>query len=86
MPVLTGEASPRIAMSVIAPEQALAKAREVGARAYPDVDAFQIDLEDAGSEYRVSFVEPRSHGYAEPRHFAVWIDKTSGEARLFKGR
>ena len=61
-------------------------ARQLAHEAYGPVDTHTISVTEAEREWRVRFElpSPRSDGGAS--HFAVWVDKRTGEARVFRGR
>ena len=70
----------------ITKEQAIAKARELAKRTYGNIDMFEVTAKEDASHWMVNFVNPRALARGQPQHFAVWINKQTGKARLFKGR
>ena len=67
--------------------EALEIAQRVGRDAYGDIGAFQVvDTEEDDDHWSVAFRRMDALVDGEGQHFEVWIDKNSGEARLFKGR
>ncbi len=70
----------------ITKEQAIAKAKEVAKRAYRNIDMFEVTTKEDSSYWMVSFTNPRALARGEVQHFAVWINKQTGKARLFRGR
>jgi hypothetical protein len=63
-------------------EIALAAARD----SYGEVEEYEISVDEIDGEWRVRFQLPGAPEDGGSSHFAVWIDKNSGEARLFRGR
>ena len=67
-------------------QQAIENGRDVGRQAYPDVDNFDASAEEDRGHWKVTFKNPRALADGASAHFAVWIDKETGEVRLFRGR
>lgn len=67
-------------------EQATEKARNLARTEYDNVDDFEAKVQDDPSHWKIDFTNPRALARGESHHFSVWIDKATGEARLFKGR
>ena len=67
-------------------EQALAKARRMAEEVYGDLSAYQVKVGETEDKWQFEFSQTPSQEDGGRQHFAVWVDKQTGEARLFKGR
>jgi hypothetical protein len=70
----------------ITKEQAVEKAKEVGERTYGDIGMFTVTVTEAPIDWRVRFSRPGALEDGETEHFSVWVNKETGEPRLFRGR
>jgi hypothetical protein len=70
----------------ITSDQAVAKARAVGESAYGAIDMFEVSVQEDPGSWIVNFTNPRAMSDGAESHFAVWVNKQSGETQLFRGR
>ena len=73
-------------MDSIDEQRAVDIALNVAREAYDEIEGYDISIEETGGEWRIDFRLPGSLERGGRSHFAVWVDKNSGEARLFRGR
>lgn len=67
-------------------EDALAKAKRIAEEAYGDVEAYETEVRQDPTYWKINFVHPQTFTRGGMQHFAVWIDKQTSEAQLFRGR
>ena len=69
-------------------EQAIEMAKAEARKAYSKVDlnSLQLSVVETAAEWKIEFTNTGSLADGESQHFSVWVDKSSGTARLFKGR
>jgi len=72
--------------SKLTEKQAIEKAQEIGVATYGDISMFQISVDDTPAHWMISFTNPQSIADGESQHFAVQVDKATGETRIFRGR
>jgi hypothetical protein len=65
---------------------AIAIAKQVARDTYGDVEAFDVDAEERPDGWLVHFTNPSVIVDGEGQHFAVWVDRSTGHTRLFRGR
>jgi len=70
----------------ITKDQAVEKAKQVGQKAYGNIDVFEVKTEEDSTYWKVNFTNPQALERGGAQHFSVWVNKKSGDARLFKGR
>jgi len=72
----------------ISKEQAIGMAKAEIRKTYPNLDlnSLQLGVVEAEAEWKIEFTNPVSLADGESQHFSVWVDKSSGTVRLFKGR
>jgi hypothetical protein len=70
----------------ITKEKAIEKAKQTGEKAYVNIDMFEIIVKEDPIYWMVDFSRPQAIEDGETQHFSVWVEKKSGQARLFKGR
>ena len=80
---LTGGAS---VVEPIEEQNAVEIAREVARDAYSEIDDYEVSVEETDQEWRVRFQLPGAPDDGGSSHFAVWVERDTGEARLFRGR
>lgn len=70
----------------ITKEQAIATAVDVGQKTYGHLASFEISVDEEPERWLVNFANLQALEDGEGQHFAVWVDKETGQAHLFKGR
>ena len=73
-------------MEPIDEQRAVEIAREVARDSYGEILGYEITVDETDSDWRIHFHRPGALERGGHSHFAVWVDKTSGEPRLFRGR
>ena len=72
--------------SGVTKEQASEKARSAAVEDYPNLDDFEMSVEESPTHWVFDFSKPSEISDGALQHFSVWVDKKTGETRLFKGR
>jgi hypothetical protein len=67
-------------------ERAIEIARDLARRTIGDVDRFTIRVNDDRKHWKIDFVDPHATVRGDGQHFSVWVDKRTGDARMFRGR
>ena len=71
----------------ITKDRAIAIAKELARKTYGDnLDEFEVRVEADAEQWKVNFVNPKAVARGDQHHFSVWVNKDTGEARLFRGR
>lgn len=73
-------------MDPINEQHALEIARDTARDEYGDLKDYEMSTDETESEWRIRFQLPGAPEDGGSSHFAVWVNKASGQVRLFKGR
>ena len=71
---------------IISREEAIAMAKKKAGNEGYDTEQFDISCEEKQDGWDVYFCRDLPGVLGEGAHFSVYVDKTSGECQIFRGR
>ena len=72
--------------NLITKEEAIEKAMQAAVEVYNGIDLFEFEVGEDPTHWVIDFIRPEALEDGERQHFAIWIDKETGELHFFKGR